>query len=120
MNRDPHSRPDQSGQSIEIVRSDKSFALLEPHWDRLYAEAGGANPFLSFPWTKACRETVAAGLDLFVITVWRAGLLIGIAPLCIERRLGFSTLRFIGDGRSDYLGFLAAPDGAADTLLMQA
>lgn len=120
MKQDPHSGPGQPAESIEIVRSEEAFALLEPHWDRLYAEAGGTNPFLSFSWTRACRETVAAGLDLFVITIWRAGLLTGIAPLCIERRLGFRTLRFIGDGRSDYLGFLAAPDGAADRLLMQA
>jgi CelD/BcsL family acetyltransferase involved in cellulose biosynthesis len=40
----------------------------------------------------------------------RSGKVIGLAPLCIEKRLGFRILRFIADDRSDYLGFLRDPD----------
>ena len=107
-------------EGIEVVRSDEGLARLEPHWDRLYAESGKGNPFLSFAWTSACRETIAAGLEPFVVAAWADGRLVGLAPLCLERRLGVRTLRFIGDGRSDYLGFLVVPDGAVEGRLLEA
>lgn len=94
--------------AIEIALADTADALsaLERDWDALYEEAGGANPFLSYAWTRACFDEEGGAAEPFVLTLRRGGKLIGVAPLCIETRIGFRVLRFIAEGRSDYLGFL--------------
>jgi len=95
---------------FELIETDEGLRALQPEWDELYARARPANPFLSFSWTRICREQIGGYSRPWVLLVRREGRLAGIAPLRLERRLGFRVLRFIGDGRSDYLGFLEAAD----------
>lgn len=83
--------------------------VLQSEWRSLHAESELQNPFLSHEWTAACWEELGGGASLFVVAVRERGRLIGLAPLRLERRSGFRVLRFIGDGRSDYLGFLVSP-----------
>ena len=91
---------------VALARALDAFTMLERDWDALYDESGRTNPFLSYAWTRACFDEECGGAEPFIITLRRGGKLIGIAPLCIERRLGFRILRFIAEDRSDYLGFL--------------
>lgn len=107
---------------IELIRDDRSLQALAPDWHLLYDAAGRHNPFLSWGWTMACRAHVRPGAEPFVLAAWdEGGRLVGIAPLCLERAFGMRVLRFLADGRSDYLGFLAHPDvpGAERRLLEQ-
>jgi len=95
---------------IEETRDQASLAALGPEWRALQADTGAHNPFVSWEWTSACAANVCPDAEPFVLAVRTAdGLLAGIAPLRLERRLGARILRFIGDGRSDYLGFLVDP-----------
>ncbi|MGV3721791.1 MAG: hypothetical protein ACO1SX_12840, partial [Actinomycetota bacterium] len=98
---------------IELVQTDGALQGLQAEWSELYAAAAPRNPFLSFDWTLACRKHHCPGSELFVLTVREAGRLAAVAPLRRDRQAGFRVLRFVGDGRSDYLGFLIR-DGRAD------
>ena len=93
-----------------VARTASELEELIPEWDRLYNDSRPRNPFLSADWTKAYLETVWVGTDPFVVTLRSRGRLVGLAPLCIEKRAGFRVLRFITEDRSDYLGFLCASD----------
>ena len=98
------------GLAVELVRDDAGLAALEADWRALELAAGSHNPFVSWSWTMACRAHIRPGVELFVL-IARApdGRMVGVAPLCVERTLGMRMLRFIADGRSDYLGFLTDP-----------
>ena len=91
---------------VAVARSLDGFAALEPDWDALHDESGRTNPFLSYAWTRACFDEECGGAEPFILTLRRGGKLLGVAPLCIDRRFGFRILRFIAEDRSDYLGFL--------------
>jgi CelD/BcsL family acetyltransferase involved in cellulose biosynthesis len=93
-------------KEVAVARSLDAFTALEREWDALYDAGGRTNPFLSYAWTRACFEEECGGAEPFILTLRRGGRLIGLAPLCIETRLGFRVLRFIAERRSDYLGFL--------------
>lgn len=96
-----------------VVRTAEELEELIPEWEVLYRQTAPRNPFLSAEWTRAYLKTVGLLTELFVVTLRSGGRLVGIAPLCIERRAGFRVLRFISEDRSDYLGFLGASDRPA-------
>jgi CelD/BcsL family acetyltransferase involved in cellulose biosynthesis len=96
--------------TIEIIRTSDGLALLQPEWNDLYLRSTSRNPFLSYAWTDACWAGPQGHAELFVVTLRQFGELVGIAALCIEKRSGFRLLRFVADDRSDYLGFLCAPE----------
>jgi CelD/BcsL family acetyltransferase involved in cellulose biosynthesis len=101
---------DAESLGVEVVRDDRALAALEDDWRALEQAAGRRNPFVSWSWTTACRAHIRPGAELFVL-VARAqdGRMVGVAPLCVERTFGMRLLRFLADGRSDYLGFLVDP-----------
>lgn len=96
--------------TVKALRTICEVAALEQDWNTLHAESAQRNPFQSYDWTLACWTANKRSAELFVVTATAAGRLVGIAPMCIERRSGFRILRFIADDRSDYLGFLARSD----------
>ena len=96
-----------------VVRTAEELEELIPEWQGLYGQSEPHNPFLSAEWTKAYLNTVDLPIELFVVTLRSGSRLVGIAPLCIERRAGFRVLQFISEDRSDYLGFLCASDHPA-------
>lgn len=105
--------------TLQIIRTSEGLELLGPEWKELYLRSKPRNPFLSHAWTHACWLAQQRPSEPFILTLRDAGKLIAIAPLCIENRLGLRVLRFIGDDRSDYLGFLCAPevDGLEQSML---
>jgi CelD/BcsL family acetyltransferase involved in cellulose biosynthesis len=98
----------QCRYELTVIRTNAEFQALEPEWTRLYEGTSPRNPFLSYGWTHACWTTVCPGARLFILTARADGRLVGIAPLVLERQVGFRVVRFIADSRSDYLGFLQA------------
>jgi CelD/BcsL family acetyltransferase involved in cellulose biosynthesis len=95
---------------IELLCDSSALAALGSEWAELHARSVPRNPFLSWEWTAICWEQLCRSARPFLLTARADGRLAGIAPLCVESRLGFRVLRFIGDGRSDYLGFLHAAE----------
>lgn len=99
-----------SEYDIQLVNTDTGLGSLKAEWGALYAASHPHNPFLSYAWTETCRTHVCPNSRLFMLTARRGGRLVGVAPLRLDREACFRVLRFIGDGRSDYLGFLTHPD----------
>ena len=91
---------------FELIDTDPGLQALEAEWAQLHARNTPRNPFLSYEWTAACRQHHCPQSELYVLAARESGQLVGLAPLRRDRSLGFHVLRFIGDGRSDYLGFL--------------
>lgn len=114
------SHSDASEFEIEIVRTLGGLEALQPEWSALYQTLSQKNAFLSYAWTRACLDFQTPAPEPFVLALRRSGKLIGLAPLCIEKRLGFRILRFIADDRSDYLGFLRDPDDQTIAPLLMA
>jgi len=95
--------------TIDRITTTEELERLQPEWSALHAETSPRNPFLTYEWTAACWRHVCRGARLHVLTARQNGRLVAVAPLCLERRAAFRVLRFIGDGRSDYLGLLESP-----------
>lgn len=106
---------------IDLIRTETAFQALADEWRALYQRSLPCNPFLSYEWTRLCWTNLCGGAQPFVLTARREGKLVAVAPLRLERSLGFRVLRFIGDGRSDYLGFLRDADApGAESALLEA
>ncbi|MGH8628349.1 MAG: GNAT family N-acetyltransferase, partial [Gammaproteobacteria bacterium] len=96
--------------TAEIIADAAALDGIAEPWNKLFAEARPGNPFTSFEWCRAWwRGFGRSGKRLHVIAVYRRAALIGIIPLYREK---YSTLgevyRFLGTGRSDFPGVLAA------------
>lgn len=76
---------------------------------RRLLESGYANPFLGFDWLKLHWQHFGskAGRELLLAGVWEGEELICFAPLRFSRRLGgLREIGLVGEGLSDYLGFV--------------
>lgn len=104
---------------VSLLRSADELAALGRGWSDLYEIAPARFPFSSYDWTQAWRSHLCPPSELFVLAVRSGTRLTGILPLRMEKKGGFRVLRFLTDGRADYLGPLLAPghDEAAQVLL---
>ena len=114
----PFTRPSPSDTtavcSISIVRTDAGLEALEGQWNSLLEESE-ARVFQTFEWTSTWWEVIGrsrANRELYIIVMHADGMLVGIAPLFLERVPVFGLLRyrrltFIGRDTSDYLDILA-------------
>ncbi len=92
----------------EVLTSAGEFAALEEEWEDLYRNSPRATPFQSWAWLYSWWEFYGEGYELRLITARDdEGLLIGLAPLMLERGLGLRKLLFVGTGLTDYLDVLA-------------
>jgi CelD/BcsL family acetyltransferase involved in cellulose biosynthesis len=90
-----------------VLRSAEEFAALEEVWDDLYHDSPQATPFQSWAWLYSWWEFYGEDYELRLVTVRDGGgLLVGVAPLMLKRRLGFSKLLFVGTGLTDHLDVL--------------
>jgi len=88
---------------IVIINSAQDFADLEEKWEDLQRNSSLATPYQSWAWLYSWWEFYGESYELRLITVWEEALLVGLAPLMLERRWGFGRLLFIGTGITDYL-----------------
>jgi CelD/BcsL family acetyltransferase involved in cellulose biosynthesis len=65
---------------------------------------------LSYEWAAACHAHLCPDSPLCVVVARVAGELVAVAPLRIDRVMGFRVLRFLGKGQSPYIGFLVSPE----------
>ena len=100
--------------TAEVLEEDRAFAALEEEWDDLYEHSPNPTPFQSWGWLYTWWEHYGAGRDLRLVAVREAreGLLVGVAPLMLDRRSPLGRLLLIGNGAysapySSYLDVVA-------------
>jgi CelD/BcsL family acetyltransferase involved in cellulose biosynthesis len=92
---------------VAVIRDSQAFAALEEEWEDLYHDSAHATAFQSWAWLYSWWESYGEDYELRLVTVRDGrGLLVGVAPLMLKHRLGFSRLLFVGTGPTDYLDVL--------------
>src|SRR5215213_3188172 len=81
---------------VGVIRDTQAFAALQTEWEDLCRSSPLSTPFQSWAWLYSWWEHFGEGYELRLITVRDEGLLVGLIPLMLKRRLGFGALRFIG------------------------
>jgi len=95
---------------LKHIDNEEEFINLKASWNELLFRRKNVVPFLSFEWQYSWWRTMKnLRFDsLFIITIIDSGTndIVGIAPLMINKSNYLRTIKFIGTGRSDYLGFI--------------
>jgi CelD/BcsL family acetyltransferase involved in cellulose biosynthesis len=92
---------------VAVIRDSQAFAALEEEWEDLYHDSAQATAFQSWAWLYSWWESYGEDYKLRLVTVRDGrGLLVGVAPLMLKHRRGFSRLLFVGTGPTDYLDVL--------------
>jgi CelD/BcsL family acetyltransferase involved in cellulose biosynthesis len=91
---------------VAVLKDNQDFAALDDEWTDLYDSSPLATPFQSWAWLYSWWEFYGEGYELRLVTIRDDDLLVGIAPLMLERRRVLSRLLFIGTGITDYLDIL--------------
>ena len=106
------------------AESEDDFLALEDSWSALIAANPDGNPFLTFEWQWSWWKSYAAKntdtLKILIATNPLTDQIVGIAPLMLTKRDGLKSLRFIGTGRSDYLGLVTAGNDESITTALLA
>src|SRR2546422_5963396 len=81
----PAARP--PGYTVTVVDSLAHWAELAEGWNDLLSQSRANVVFLTWEWLYAWAECFwQQGAELFILAVFRADELVGIAPWCIQRR----------------------------------
>jgi CelD/BcsL family acetyltransferase involved in cellulose biosynthesis len=111
---------------ITLITRNDEFAALSDRWSDLLTSAADANVFLSHEWLYTWWTAYRPSGKLRIVLAEEDGVLLGIAPMTIDRVWGrglpVRVLRFIGDGswETDHMSFVLHRDArrrAADALL---
>jgi CelD/BcsL family acetyltransferase involved in cellulose biosynthesis len=97
---------------IEIVDTSDGLEALSAQWAALEALTPEATGFQSFGWCQRWIDVSQAGgmrCRARVVTVREGGVLVMLWPLQIERRLGVSLVRWLGEPITQYGDALALP-----------
>lgn len=109
---------DEGEVRIRTITDFNEFAALDDEWDALVGASALQHPFLCHAWLSAWWQAFSAGKSLRVITVHRAGILIGAAPLMIteQRIVGLKArvLESIANDHTPRFDFLVARDHEAE------
>ncbi len=94
--------------ALETIRDRRAMYRLESEWRALMITASqSATIYQSFDWAAACAKKMKPGAQLCILAARERGRLVAIAPLIVERRIGLSTLRWLGGSLAIYGDVLA-------------
>jgi hypothetical protein len=108
---------------VSLINDPRDFEAMEEEWNELYRNAPLATPFQSWAWLYSWWEFYGEGCQLRIIAVRDGHLLVGLAPLMLERRWGLGRLLFVGvraTGPTDYLDILVRQgweDGVSEAVV---
>lgn len=101
------------GMTVSAVTTTAAFASMEAEWRELLAASNADCLFLTWEWLFSWWQHAAGSRRLMILTVRRAGSLLGIAPFALRaaepaRLHLFPVLEFLGVGPagSDYLDLI--------------
>jgi CelD/BcsL family acetyltransferase involved in cellulose biosynthesis len=95
--------------TIESIRDGAAFAAIRTEWDRLHATSR-ASVFTRWEWLYPWWRRLGADRRLMILTARDVnGELVGLMPLCLQRRRRLWRLSFLGETHvgSDYLDVVA-------------
>ena len=112
----------KAGLEITVADSAEGLAALADGWDALVRAAPRPSPFLLHGWVVEWWRHLADGRSLAVGVARRDGVLVGLLPLCVRRRLGVRVAEFLGGHESALADLLLAPgeDPMTGAALLQA
>ena len=90
----------------EVIRTLEEFKNVKATWSRF-----DVDPLNSFAWNFSWWNAFQAYGDLHLVKFERAGEVVGLAPLYVDRWFGLSRLRFLatGDTCTDYVDLICHP-----------
>lgn len=93
---------------VKLIEKTEDFLKLQEFWNDVLHKSNANFPFLTFEWQSSWWKSFGKSKKLFVLTAVKDknGNPHGIAPLMIDKSVGFKVVKFIGTGRSDYLDFI--------------
>lgn len=106
---------------VEKAEETDVFAALREDWSCLFAVSDCA-PFLAWEWLSVWFKYFGTDRSPFILKVTRENELIGILPLCLQKKkvlgLNLRKLGFIGEaqGGADYLDLIARREDKAEIL----
>lgn len=107
-----------SGAEVFVVQSLRALESLASEWEQLAARA--ELPTLGHAWALACARSICREDQLHIITIRRQGVLVAVAPLAREKRLGVLRLGLAGSSRLGEPSGLLYADREALAALAQA
>lgn len=117
------------GVTFQLITEVTDLDKIGPEWDDLFASAGtAAQVFQTFAWNRLwCRHYLdahntqsATWTRLAIVTGRRAGRLVLLWPLVLERVAGLRQLAWMGHPVSQYGDVLAAPEVGGEAILRAA
>src|SRR5437763_11467862 len=85
---------------IDVIRTERDFARLEPEWDALVDAMPRPSPFLGHAWIAAWLRHYGAGREISILVARRDGGLVAALPLATTRSRWLRRLQFVGGGHS--------------------
>lgn len=97
-------------KEIRLITSTQEFASLHKAWNELLGKNHIQSAILSWEWLFSWWEVFGENKNLWLVTVWEAETLVGIAPLMLEQRVKFGlslrTLCSLAAPQNDIGGYL--------------
>jgi len=90
---------------IEIITTGEDLRQLATPWDNLWRQSE-AGIFQAHPWIAAWWRECHRDHRLSIVCAWRAGILVGVLPLCVRRWHGVRVLEWAAQPYSDYCDVL--------------
>src|SRR5579871_2583125 len=100
---------------VERISRFENLTRLAPEWKDLLKRDPSATPFQKPEWLLPWWESFGSG-ELFTFQVRVGGKLVALAPMFLHDWLVRRQVTFLGNGVSDYLGFVMDPAFAPDAL----
>lgn len=114
-----------AGIEFDVISSLAGLETIEADWNELHRSSARPHQvFQTFNWCwHWCRHYLAdnpAGPTLAVVTGRRAGRLVLVMPLAVQRRVGLTELSWLGEPVSQYGDVLATQDASRVEILLDA
>src|SRR5690349_20678879 len=94
--------------STSVVRELSALEQMSSEWNDLWGRCPGATPFQRPEWVLSWTQAFQPK-EIFVVTVLRGELLVGIAPLFLYRSEHEQVLAPVAASISDYIDWLIEP-----------
>ncbi len=114
---------------IKVITDKTEFFEFKDKWNRLLDKSPNPHIHFTFEWMKYWIEVFGNQVQLYILTAYESGELIGIAPLCIIKKgklpantLKFRQLVFMGYGFQDAADFIITKekDAVLNAFIMKA
>ena len=92
--------------NIEIIQNINWLMTYRDEWNSILAENSNNNPFITPDWIKHWWNYFGSGKELYVIRVYDDSMTIGIFPLMLKEKMGFTYFNFVGYRQSSRMDFI--------------